>query len=58
VLLVNPRFATLQATVPGATKGKLATVDEATGDGPARVEAIQSDTITLAPYAVAMVTMP
>ena len=48
----------MQATVPGATKGKMSTVDEATGDGPARVEALQSDTITLAPFAVAMVTMP
>lgn len=55
---MNRRYATAQVSLPGATQGRMATVDEATGDGPARVSAITSDTFTLAPYAVAMVTLP
>lgn len=58
VLITNTQFAAHSANVAGATGGTMQTVDEATGFGPPRVEAVASDDISLAPYAVVLVTMP
>jgi len=38
--------------------GSLATVDLATGDGPARIDSVTSNTISLSSYAVSVLTLP
>lgn len=58
VLVVNTRNVVASATVPGGAGGTVAVVDEATGDGPPRCTAMASDTLTLQPFATAVVTLP
>jgi hypothetical protein len=58
VLLVNQLLAVNNATIAGATGGSIAYVDESTGFGPAQTAALDSDTVTLQPFAVAVVTLP
>jgi len=57
ILLVNKKNQNTCALVPSATGKTILTVDEATGDGPARVGVVQSDTIPLAPFATAVLLM-
>ena len=58
VLLVNKRSTVQQATVTGASGGEMLTVDDDSGERPARREKLSSDTITLAPFAVSLIHMP
>jgi len=53
-LLVNAKYQKICFTIPGASGSTIFTVDEATGDGPARKDLISSDQIVLAPFAVAV----
>jgi hypothetical protein len=58
VLVINKTPSPHVAALPGATGGVANTIDEATGFGPARVETLAADAVTLAPYAVVLVVMP
>jgi len=53
-LLINKQNKPTCLTITGATGSTIITIDEATGDGPARNEMVPSDQITLAPFAVAV----
>jgi len=54
-LLVNRKNSSACLTISGATGGTIFTVDEATADGPPRMDHITSEGVTLAPFAVAVV---
>ena len=57
LLLLNKRNHSVDLTLPeGATQ--LLTVDETSGEGPARAEKQQGNHLTLAPFAVAVVSFP
>ncbi len=58
MLLINKRSTQQQVTVTGASGGGMQTVDDASGEQPARREKLSSDTITLAPFAVSIIRMP
>ena len=58
VLLVNKRSTQQQVTVAGAAGGEMWTVDDESGEKPARREKVAGDTIILAPFAVSVVHMP
>ena len=58
VLLINKRSTTQQVTVAGAAGGEMETVDDGSGEQPARREKLTADNITLAPFAVSVVRMP
>jgi hypothetical protein len=58
VLVINKRSVQQTVTVQGAAGGELLTVDEASGEHPARHEKITSDSITLQRFAVSVVRMP
>ena len=51
-------YANTTLNVPGGQGGLLMTVDESTGDGPARIELALTDTIQLAPFAVSVLIFP
>ena len=57
LLLVNKRNSPVELTLPAEAKSAtVSVVDEATGDGAARVSAQAGDKLKLAPFAVAVVT--
>ena len=58
LLLVNKRSTAQQVTVTGASGGEMQTVDDASGETPARREKVSSDNISLAPFAVSLIHMP
>ena len=58
LLLVNKRMTAHSVTVVSAAGGERETVDEASGEQPARREKLSSDSIELAPFAVSVVRMP
>jgi hypothetical protein len=58
LLLINKQLASASLTVAGATGGVMLTVDEASGEQPARREKITEDSISLAPFAVSVLIMP
>ena len=58
VLLVNKRMTAQSVTVTGATGGEMETVDEASGEQPARRTKVSSDKLLLAPFAVSVVRLP
>ena len=58
VLLINKRSTPQTVRLPGAQGGTLLTVDEASGEKPARLEKLSSDSIGLQPFAVSVVRMP
>jgi hypothetical protein len=58
VLLVNKRDRVVEARLPGGTSAvSLATVDETSGEGAARVTHPSGDTIHLAPFAVVVASV-
>ena len=57
VLLVNKRMTARSVTVTGAAGGEMETVDEASGEKPARREKLSSDNVVLAPFAVSVVRL-
>jgi hypothetical protein len=58
ILLVNRRNHSVDIKLPeDASHGTLATVDEASGDGPAKVTQIAGPTIHLSPFAVAVANL-
>jgi hypothetical protein len=58
ILLINERDHVVQLDVgPQAAGGRLEVVDEATGESPARASTLDAHVITLAPFAVAIVTL-
>jgi len=58
VLLVNKRMTVQSVTVKGVAGGEMETVDEKSGEQPARREKVSSDIISLAPFAVSVVRLP
>jgi len=59
LLLVNQRNRNAKVALPtDASQGKVSTVDEATGEGPARDSRLVGSSITLAPFAVTVVSWP
>ncbi len=58
LLLVNKRDAAVDVTIAGANGGVEEFVDVSTGSNPPVTDAVQSDTITLKPFAVVAITLP
>ena len=58
VLIINKRFTTVEVSLPGCTSGRMQIINEASGFGPATEVALTSSTITLSPFAIAVVHMP
>jgi hypothetical protein len=59
LLLVNKRNRVVDVTIPGSTtKAKLQTVDEATGDGPARSSVMDGTLFKAPPFSVTVVSWP
>jgi len=58
VLLVNKRDAPVQVSLPGGSGGDMQYVDQQTGSKPAADARMSGDTLTLQPFAVAVVTLP
>ncbi|RYE15716.1 MAG: glycosyl hydrolase family 39, partial [Sphingobacteriales bacterium] len=59
VLIMNKRGKPISVKIPANFKGaKLSTVDEASGEGPALVSVINSDTLEMKPNAVSVITIP
>lgn len=58
VLIINKRYDSIDVLLPGSTNGQMRIIDEASGFGPATEITLTSDTITLSPYAIAVVHMP
>ena len=58
VLMVNKKSVRQVVTYPEAVGGESRTVDERSGETPARREKIGSATITLAPFAVTVLRLP
>jgi hypothetical protein len=59
LLLVNKRNREVDVTLPnGTAKVDLATVDEATGDGPARAAEHEGAALKLSPFSVTVISWP
>jgi hypothetical protein len=59
LLILNQRNRSAQIDLPqDAGQGKTSTVDEDTGDGPPRNSRLAGSSITLAPFAVTVVSWP
>ncbi len=59
LLLVNKRNREVEVTLaPGTEKINLATVDEATGDGPPRTSEHQGPALKISPFSVTVITWP
>jgi hypothetical protein len=58
VLIVNKRYANVDVSLAGCTGGRMQVINEASGFGPATEVTLTSNTITMAPYAIAVVHMP
>ncbi len=59
ILLVNRRNRSAEITLPTEVRGgKISTVDESTGEGPPRDSLVNGPSITLAPFAVTVVSWP
>jgi hypothetical protein len=57
LLLVNKRDREARVTLPGEIRNaQMATVDESTGEGPAKSSALTGSTVVLAPFAVTVVS--
>lgn len=56
LLLVNKFNSVTMVTVANATNAVMQTVDESCGDGPAYSQVLDNDTVTMAPFAVAVIT--
>ena len=55
MLLVNKYNAVTEVVVPNASGSVMLTVDESCGNGPAYSQVLTSDTVTLQPFAVAVI---
>jgi hypothetical protein len=59
LLLINKRNRAVDVSLPDGTgKVDLATVDEATGDGPARVSQHEGRSLKVSPFSVTVVSWP
>jgi Glycosyl hydrolases family 39 len=59
LLLINKRNRTIDVTLPeGAQNGSLSTVDEGSGEGPARASKGEGNHVSLAPFAVVVISLP
>jgi hypothetical protein len=58
VLIINKRFANVDVSLAGCTGGRMQIVNEASAFGPPTEVTLTSNTITLTPFAVAVVHMP
>ena len=59
LLLVNKRNTIVEVPLPdGTEKGMLLTVDEASGDGPARQSELQGSVLKLSPFSVNVINLP
>jgi hypothetical protein len=59
LLLINKRKRVIDVTLPdGAQNATLSTVDEASGEGPARASKQEGTDLNLAPFAVVVVSLP
>ena len=58
VLIINKRFASIDVSLSGCEGGRMQIINEASGFGPATEVTLTSSTITLSPFAIAVVHMP
>ncbi len=58
VLIINKRYATVDVSLSGCTGGRMQIINEASGFGPATEVTLTSNTITMTPFAVAVIHMP
>ena len=58
VLIINKRFASIDVSLSDCEGGQMQIINEASGFGPATVVALTSNTITMSPFAIAVVHMP
>jgi len=59
LLIANKRNRAIDVALPAGTQNvTIATVDEASGDGEARVEQLNGSTLKLTPFAVNVVSLP
>ncbi len=58
VLIINKRFANIDVSLAGCVGGRMQIINEASGFGPATEATLLFNTITLSPYAIAVVHMP
>lgn len=58
VLIVNKRYGDVSVTLSGCVDGRMLTVNEASGFGPAIEMTLTSTQIILSPFAVAVIHMP
>ena len=58
VLIVNKRFTNVDVSLAGCSGSRMQIINEASGFGPATEVTLTSDTITLSPFALAVVHMP
>ncbi len=58
VLIVNKRFANVDVSLSGSAGGRMQIINEASGFGPATEVTLTSNTITMTPFAIAVIHMP
>ena len=59
LLLINKRNRAIDVTLPeGAQNGNLSIVDEGSGEGPARASKGEGNHVSLAPFAVVVISLP
>ncbi len=58
VLIVNKRYANVDVSLSGCTGGRMQIINEASGFGPATEVTLTSNTITMTPFAIAVIHMP
>ncbi len=58
VLIINKRFANVDVSLAGCTGGQMQIINEASGFGPATQVTLTSNTITMTPFAIAVIHMP
>ncbi len=58
VLIVNKRYANVDVSLSGCTGSRMQIINEASGFGPATEVTLTSNTITMTPFAIAVIHMP
>lgn len=58
VFIINKQYDSIDVLLPGSINGQMRIINEASGFGPATEVTLISETITLSPYAIAVIHMP
>ena len=58
VLIVNKRYANVDVSLSGCIGGRMQIINEASGFGPPTEITLTSNTITMTPFAIAVIHMP